>query len=230
MDNIIRRATVEDVEFIDSVVNHPDVRPFMAVGDHKLTYEKTIEYALTYVSEHGVIFGENIGSETFLCLVAFKPEGRGLHAMLAMREAIKVFFTQTECRRIVGTIQVHPEMNKKMIRASSMLGFGTPKFMGGRAIVDLEYPIWAITNPDCYAIGGEFMDELGIKPQADDQAGALGAFLMTARHGLVAKAVTEYEAYAILTQTKPIIFSAEADRLYFGDKDITDAVMTTSGA
>lgn len=230
MDSIIRRATAEDVEFIDSVVNHADVRPFMAVGDHSLTYEKTIEYALTYVSDYGVIFGENIGSETFLCLVAFKPEGRGLHAMLAMREAIKRLFTETECRRIVGTIQVHPTMNRKMVRACSMLGFQTPRFMGGRAIVDLEYPIWAITNPDCYAVGGEFMDALDIKPQADDQAGALGAFLMTARNGLVSKAVNEYEAYAILTQTKPVIFSAEADRLYFGDKDITDAVMTAAGA
>ncbi len=229
MDKIIRRATVEDVAFINSVVNDPAVRPFVGVGEHDLTFEKTIEYAMTYVSEHGVIFGENVGSNTFIFLVAFKPAGRGLHSMLAMREAIKTVFTETECRRILGTIQVHPTMNRKMVRASSMLGFRPPIFMGGRAIVDMEYPAWAITSPDCYQVGGEFMDANDIKPQADDQAGALGAFLMTARNGLIAKAVNEYEIYAILSQTKPVLFSAEADRLYFGDKDITDAVMATTG-
>ncbi len=228
MDEIIRRATPEDVAFIEGVINHDAVRHFMGKGDTPLTFGGALEYSITYVSDHGVMFGENIGNDTFVSLVAFKPEGSGIHAMLSIREAIKRFFTQHEVRRIVGTISMDPP-NRRMIRAASILGFEVPKFVGGRAIISIDYLGWALQCSDCYQLGGEFMDENNIVCMADDMAGALGGFLMTAKHGLVAKAVSEYETYAILSHTKPILFSEGADRLYLGDKDITDAVMSLTG-
>jgi hypothetical protein len=229
MAEFVRRATEEDVPFLDSIVNHPACRPFMGDGDHWITFGEAIKYGLTFRSDEGVMFGENIGDDTFMFLVAFNPEGRGLHSMLSMRECIAKCFTETECKRIIGTIQLHPGHNRKMLRAASVLGFDPPKLIGNRALIDLEYIKWSVTNPDCYQIGGAFMDEQGIEAVAPDQAGAIGAFLATASNGLMAKAVKQYELYALVTKTKPIIFSAEADRLYYGDKDITDAVMTVSG-
>ena len=228
MDDIIRLAQREDIPFIESVINDPDVREYMGDGSHPLSFDPTFEYALTYVSKYGVLFGENIGEETFMGLAAFTKEGHGLHAMLAIREGITHFFTQHEVVRILGNIRMNPP-NRRMLRGASVLGFDTPRFVGGRAIISADYLGWSLQNADCYQVGGMWMDDNNIIAQADDMAGAMGAFLMTAKSGLVAKAVKQYEIYAMLSHTKPIIFSPDADRLYIGDRDITDAVVSLTG-
>lgn len=228
MADTVRRATEEDVEFIESVINDPAVRPVMAPGDVPLAFTPTIEYALTYVSDHGVMFAENIGDNTFIALAAFKPSGRGLHAMIAMRESIRKALTETECRRLIGTIAMNPP-NTKMLRAASILGFQPRGMMGSRMVIEIEYPSWALSDVDCHMLGNEFLDKNNIPREAEDMPGAIGAFLMTAHAGLVSKAVSEYELYATLSHTKPIVLADEANRFYIGGMDITEAVLEVIG-
>jgi hypothetical protein len=100
-------ATKADVPFINSVVNHPKVRPHIWFGDHELDCTESIELMWTLVVPgKGVMMAEALGDGNYLGLTAFLPEYWGLGAVIPMRRAIRKLFVETDCSALYGSVRV----------------------------------------------------------------------------------------------------------------------------
>ncbi|KKM06588.1 hypothetical protein LCGC14_1742460, partial [marine sediment metagenome] len=112
---MIRRCTIEDLDFVDSVLRHDSVYPFIA-DDHsppveEFTSEAMLKnpdvYFLT-TNEFTVILAipilNNVVYDFHINMM--KPEGRGKTAKESLKEAIDYMFHDTKCLKLVGFIAV----------------------------------------------------------------------------------------------------------------------------
>ena len=112
---MIRRCTIEDLDFVDSVLRHDSVYPFIS-DDHsppveEFTSEAMLKnpdvYFLT-TNEFTVILAIPILNNVVydLHINMIKPEGRGKTAKESLKEAIDYMFHDTKCLKLVGFIAV----------------------------------------------------------------------------------------------------------------------------
>jgi hypothetical protein len=130
-------ATKADVPFINSVLNHPKVRPHIWHGDHELDASESIEIMWTLVVPgSGVMMAEALGDGQYLGLTAFLPEAWGMEAVGAMRKAIKRIFTDTDCNRLYGSVKANnPRAGRNLIA----LGFKEVGLHGNRITGHIDY-------------------------------------------------------------------------------------------
>ena len=130
-------ATAADVPFINSVINHPKVRPHVWMGDDVLDCTEAIELMWTLVvPDRGVMMAEALGDGNYLGLTAFLPEHWGLSAVTEMRKAIRKIFTDTDCSRLYGSVKPNnPRAGRNLIG----LGFKEVSQNGNRVTGHIDY-------------------------------------------------------------------------------------------
>lgn len=130
-------ATQADIPFINSVMNHPSIRPHIWMGDHELDCSEAIEMMWTVVVPGaGMMMAEALGDGNYLGLTAFLPEARGFMAVVSMRRAIHKIFTETDCSRLYGSVKPG---NLKAGRNLVGLGFKNIKKAGNRITAQIDY-------------------------------------------------------------------------------------------
>lgn len=130
-------ATKADVPFINSVLNHPKVRPHIWFGDHELDSTESIDLMWTLVVPgKGVMMAEALGDGQYLGLTAFLPSAWGMEAVGAMRKAIRKIFTDTDCNRLYGSVKPNnPRAGRNLIG----LGFKEVDLHGNRITGHIDY-------------------------------------------------------------------------------------------
>lgn len=130
-------ATKADVPFINSVLNHPKVRPHVWPGTHELDSTESIEIMWTLVVPgKGVMMAEALGDGQYLGLTAFLPSAWGLEAVSEMRKAIRRIFTDTDCSRLYGSVK---PTNIRAGRNLIGLGFKDVGLKGNRVTGQIDY-------------------------------------------------------------------------------------------
>lgn len=106
-------ARTHDAAFMNSVVNHPAIKPQVSLGMEgtlDLTPLVSDEGNVCLQNEHGGFLFIRSEHDCFDVHTQFLPEGRGPAALASAREAAWFMFTQTHClaiRTFVGSTN-HP--------------------------------------------------------------------------------------------------------------------------
>lgn len=134
---MIRLAEKSDIPFINSVLNHPKVRPHIWTGTEELDSTEALELMWTViVPGKGVMMAEALGDGLYLGLTAFLPEAWGIEAVTGMRQAIRKIFTDTDCNRLFGSVKSN---NQRAGRNLIGLGFKEVGLKGNRITGHIDY-------------------------------------------------------------------------------------------
>lgn len=102
---------VFDASFLNTVANHPTVRPFIGgkaqVLDLSILVDDPENYALAF--DHGGFVAVKKSAGVYDFHTLFLPCGRGAAVLKAAREALAFMFGETDCRELVTTV---PKDNK----------------------------------------------------------------------------------------------------------------------
>ena len=130
-------ATAEDIPFINSVLNHPMVRPHVWDEPGVVDASEAINIMWTVVVPgKGVMMAEAMGDGNYLGLTAFLPEAWGPEAVYAMRMAIRKIFTDTDCSCLYGSVK---PSNLRASRNLVGLGFKDVGVNGNRVTGKIDY-------------------------------------------------------------------------------------------
>jgi hypothetical protein len=216
----IRLATASDVERINEILNHPDVRPHVFHGDSPLDFSQNIGVTPAYLTEHGVLFAEAVAPGEYLVASGFTPEGRGLHAVHAHKKALDHFFSTTDAVRVSALFT--PE-NSPAIRNLHALGFHYKAEFGESGCVEIDWIQWALGSSDCERLGKAWCESFGVPWWTRDHARMLGAFVKTVRGGWSGKAMAQFNKWAKLSVNDSIHPLNEQGTL-FRHNDVTFGV------
>jgi hypothetical protein len=229
---MIRRTF--DPVFLNTVINHPEVRPFMG-GEGYLDATEVVTNPGNYapVSEGGgfILICQEPG--IYEVHSQFLPEGRA-HTRKAMRAGFDYMFTQTDCERVITQV---PDNNRGAAALAKAAGFrlmfrreDTPR--GPTAFMGLTAEEWAQGNADLEAEGERFHtlleeakkargSELPVHGHDPAHERAVGAALNMIRAGNSAKGVNFYNRWARFAGYAPItLISAQPIVV-----DVVDAVV-----
>ncbi len=202
-----------DATFLNSVANHPDVRPFIG-GEGELDLAPLIEDRanVALVTEHGGWLLQQLLPGVYELHTVFLSEGRGEFYFSAAREALRFMFTQTDCLEILTKC---PDDNPGARMAAVKVGFrerfhrdGAWAENVGVSFQALSIHDWIRRDDEIPIVGHEFHEALGLAKiahgsdlptHADDEAHdrAVGASFLMARHGFMSKAIGVYNMWAI---------------------------------
>jgi RimJ/RimL family protein N-acetyltransferase len=209
-----------DAEFFNRICNLPEVRPWVApieFGELDLTalISNPLNYALR--TEHGGFILQAHGAGFYSVHTQFAAEGRGAHAIEAMRAGLDFMFTRTDC------MQIHshcPDTNPAAL-ALATKGGARPWFrkehdpLGSGQVVRWEVLDWAVSEPELEFDGNAFHEMLEdakaekgsvLPTHADDpwHDRMVGAVSRMARRGNVRKGVALYNIWAAASGYAPI--------------------------
>jgi len=231
---VIRRTF--DPSFLNTVINHPEVRPFMAPGTEPLDVTTGVSSPANFalVTEGGGFILHCHEPGIYEVHSQFLPEYRGGHAAKAMRAGFDYMFTRTDATRIVTQV---PD-NNPAARGFARLARFRPMFrreaglMGPTEYMGLSVEEWAQDNRSLEADGEWFHGKL---EEAKKRAGselavhghdpaherAVGASVRMIKAGNAAKGVAFYNRWARLAGYAPItLISAQPVVI-----DVVDAVV-----
>lgn len=214
------RRTMSPTLF-DEVANHPEVRPWLGGGTGPLDTRPWVENPAVFCLEAdkgGFVF-HPILAGVYELHTMFLPEGRGKALMDAAREAWRYMFTQTDALEIVTKC---PDDNTGARMASSQHGF-RERFRREDAWapgVGISYRVlsvddWIARDQACADEGLAFhlaldaaKDAAGSKlpthPHDEAHDRVVGAAVMMAKAGNMAKAVGLYERWRVFSGYGPI--------------------------
>jgi hypothetical protein len=198
---LVRFATLDDAAFIDGVIALPDVIHMVASVDHLQSVSGLIGDHIFVVCEGGFMYGEPLGAGDFGCIGAFLPEYRGLYAVMAMRESIRMAFTETECLRLIGTAFIGDVDISRMWKSIGVKKVGESD---GRIIGSLDYLTWSVNDREMAFAGMSFADAFGIQRGDKMWASALGALLVSVANGNIVKGVHQHNLYSVGVGHSPI--------------------------
>ena len=140
---MIRRTM--DAAFLNSVVNHPEVRPWLG-GDAPIDLGPALSDArnVALVSDLGGFFMEHREPGLYEVHTQFLPEGRGRHALKCVWEAMRYMFVQTDCTRLLTRI---PVGNHRTLAFAAAVGW--PKIFERKA--SCEMPNGSLSDVHYYA-------------------------------------------------------------------------------
>jgi len=130
---MIKRATIEDRSFLDSVWNHPDIQPFILDDyarkesrsmDWNAFFSMPVVYFLIPISEQekkmGCFFIYPWNSICFEVHSLILPEFRGNGLVGYVKEGIKWMVGNTNCRKLVTQV---PTFNRRAYAFAVKSGF-----------------------------------------------------------------------------------------------------------
>jgi hypothetical protein len=232
---VIRRTF--DATFLNSVVNHPEVRPWLAgEGEIDLTpvLKNPDNFALV-TNEGGFILTQHEPG-IYEAHSQFMPGAR-TGTFRAMREVFDYMFTRTDCMKIVTQI---PDNNKGAI-GLGRLGKFRPMFrredgpMGPTTYVGLALEDWVQDTPELEKDGAWFHDGIEAAKRAANSTlpdhphdpaheRAVGATVRMVKAGSVVKGTETYNRWARFAGY-PLITLASEHPVVF---DMGEAVVTYS--
>jgi len=201
---------------MNRVVNDPSVRPWVGGGDVELdvTPWTSNPANIVLVNEHGGFCGIKHDAGIYELHTNILPEGRGLKAVHAAREACQYLFTKTDAQEIITKV---PTFNKAADRFARTFGY-TERFRRTDAAVGPDGPCdvtyfaytidqWAAADDLLPVYGKWFHDELekakiaagsSLPIHDDDDAHdrAVGAAIAMIRAGNASKGIWFYNRWA----------------------------------
>jgi hypothetical protein len=233
---------------INKVLNHPDVRPFVAPGTDTIDLSDKAENPRNYLlmGDHGGCMFFSVVPGVYEAHTQVLPEGRGTWTNQLLTAAAHWMFTRTDCFEIATRVpEQHVAAAKVALRAGMRPEFVRDdqcQFMGqDQSAYILSYRIqdWVQAAPEIVERGrwlhGRFAQEavrLGIKqqPHGDDENHNryAGSALEMAMAGQAGKAVNWYNRWAILARhatvglvsTSPVVIKFDIGLLRVAHGDI----------
>lgn len=232
-----------DATLLNSVVNHPDVRPWLGgTGEIDLSEVIADPANITLETEHG---GYILARHPYLHGVyeahsQFLPEGRGEEAAAARDEGFRWLFTHTDCVEVITRV---PSINRAALAYTKQSGF-LPTFVQDGAFVqdderhDLHFfslPLirWAMLDSQTILDGRAFHEQLeAAKATAgservthadcDAHDRIVGAAMAMIKAGNTHKALAFYNGWSTVTGYEPLqLLSLNPPVL-----DVQDAIVT----
>jgi hypothetical protein len=211
---LIRRTF--DPALLNSVINHPEVRPFMAPGDEPIdvTPMVTNPANVALVMEGGGFVLECQEPGIYQVHSQFLPDHRR-HTRRAMQAGFDYMFTRTDCERIVTQV---PDNNPAAAALAAKAGF-RPMFrmehapLGPTSYMGLTAEEWAQGNSDLETDSAWFHERceaalvgLNHPEHPEDRAHdrAVGAAVRMVRAGNTIKGVNFYNRWARFAGYTPI--------------------------
>lgn len=107
---------------IDAIVNHPDVRPTLEAGNHRLFSQDVLDDDdnVVFAGEQGAIIFINEGEGVYRGHIAFLRDGRGKAALQAGRECLDKLFAAFDASKVVAAVPLQLRAARLLCR---MLGF-----------------------------------------------------------------------------------------------------------
>jgi hypothetical protein len=207
-----------DPAMLNVVVNHPEVRPWVAPGHEPMDVSAMVANPANFalVTDGGGFVLECQEPGIYQVHSQFLPDHRR-HTRQAMREGFDYMFTRTDCERI--TTQV-PDNKPAAAALAAKAGF-KPMFrreeapLGPTAYMGLTVEEWAQGNADLEADGAWFHDRCAavlkdVRPDQPEHPAdpahdrAVGAAVRMIRAGNTVKGVNFYNRWARLAGYSPI--------------------------
>lgn len=233
---MIRRTF--DATFLNEVVNHPDVRPYIG-GNGELDVSASVSnpsnFALVTSGGGFIIISHEPG--VYEVHTQFLPEARN-RTVEAMQAGMDYMFTRTDCYRLLTKAA---DTNRAAAMLALKGGFvemfkRDEAALGPTTYYVLDIERWAQRNPALDAEGERFHDDLAAAKSAagsslpihqHDQAHerAVGAAMRMIMAGNAAKGVTFYNRWAALAGYATITLISETPLAI----DVVDAVVGFDG-
>lgn len=224
---MIRR--IFDPTFLNEVVNHPEVRPWLE-GDGVLDISAQALNPANFIlqSEFGGFILIRHEPGRYEVHSQFLP-GNGTHAIRAMIAAQEWMFTRTDCEVIVSKV---PESNGRAKGLALAGGLRTIFSRADAQYVELTLMDWAMRTKSLEGHGKRFHEALEEQkaahgselPKHDDDPAherAVGAAMLMIERGHPAKGVAFYNRWARLAGYAEIVLISEAPVVV----DVVDAVV-----
>lgn len=230
-----------DAAFLNVVVNHPDVRPWVG-GSGPLDVSSIIQDPnnVALVTETGGFILTKQDQHRYELHTQFLPEGRGPAMLDAAREGLRYMFAATDCLEIVTKVAAS---NRPAALLARHVGFDPiftrdaawPEPGGSLSAVTyycLTFDRWRARDLEIAGRGHWFHEQLETAKQAaaselpihpDDEAHdrAVGAAVLMALAGNATKAVWTYNRWAALAGYVPISLLSKMPPVI----DLVDAVV-----
>jgi hypothetical protein len=224
---VIRRTF--DPTFLNSVINHPQVRPWLK-GEGVLDLAETAKSLDNYLLEAeggGFVL---IRHEPGIYEVhsQFLPEARG-GTVAAMKAGFEYMFVHTDCQRVVTKV---PDGNRAAVALAKLAGFRPMFRREETSFMGLTAEEWAQGNAELETDGRWFHEALeaakrekgsDLPTHTDDPAHerAVGATVQMVKAGNAEKGVTLYNRWARLAGYVPVTLLSEQPVVI----DVVDAVV-----
>lgn len=196
-------------DFINSVINDPSVKEgaeIKGVADVSAIVENLNNFILA--TEFGGFVVIKKMPALYECHTQFLPEGRGAHALEAIKEALRYMFIQTDCVRLVTKVAVDNRPAQFLIAQF----FKKRGKTGGHFYYSLDFDDWVITDDVCAKEGHAFHEKIreSVNHEEDSTHDAfVGASFLMARGGNVFKAQLLYNRWAVMSGYEGIAVLSE---------------------
>lgn len=233
-----------DATFLNSVANHPDIRPTLGGTDPVLDLSVAVSKLQNYcfVNEFGGFVGMRgvIGAPIIECHTMFLPHSPPRKIVRFMQECQEYLFTRTDCTKIVTKVADDNVSGDKL----SILGGFKEDFrrenawkLGiGVSYRSLPLDRWLAVCSSTLEAGKAFHKLLedhkkakgsALQTHEDDEIHDrwVGAAMLMALRGNVVKGVDTYNIWAAFAGYMPVVLLSEQPPVV----DIHDAVIGTDG-
>lgn len=214
-------------DFLNSVANHPDVRPFIG-GDGESVIDLGPQLAdprnVALETEHGgwVLF--YLAPGEYVLHTMFMTSGRGRFYRKASAEALRWMFTRTDCTEILTEC---PDGNPAARMAAVMAGFRERFVRGETSYQAFTIDDWIARDAEALKVGKALFAALRLEPTDDIQARAVGAAVLMGQGGQVGKGVAAYcriarfLGYPPIAQVAPELVDLGGPILKFAGETVT---------
>ena len=225
-----------DPEFFNDICNRPEVRPGLG-GTGRIDTSALVSDPrnIALRTEHGGFILRPHGAGFYSVHTQFAAEGRGAHAIAAMRAGLDFMFTRTDAMKIHSHCpDNNPAALGLAIKGGAKRWFRKehdPEFGPGQ-VVSWDIMDWAVSNRDLEPEGRQFHEvleaakaETGSElPQHDDDPihdRMVGAASLMCQRGQAKKGVLLYNLWACAAGYAPVRLLADNPPVV----DIMDAIM-----
>jgi hypothetical protein len=228
-----------DAAWFNGICNLPEVRPGLG-GEGPIDVSPLLTNPANYAlrASHGGFILVGHGAGFYSVHTQFAAEGRGAHAIKAMRAGFDFMFTRTDCMRIYSHC---PDSNPAAL-AFAQAGGARPWFrkendalLGPGQVVSWDIFDWAVSEPALEAEGNAFHEMLedakadagsDLPQHADDpwHDRCVGAVARMCKRGQARKGVGLYNLWAGAAGYAPIQLLSEAPPLV----DVGDGIVGLS--
>lgn len=225
-----------DADFFNRICNLPEVRPTLG-GEGYLDCSPIVSNPANFAlrTEHGGFILQSHGAGFYSVHTQFASEGRGAHAIAAMRAGLDFMFTRTDAMQISSHCpDSNPAALALAVRGGARKWFfkAYDPLLGPGQVVAWDALSWMVSEPDLEREGQLFHDLL---EHAKEEAGselpahpddcihdrAVGAASLMCKRGQAKKGVLLYNLWAAAAGYAPAQLLADNPPLV----DIGDAVM-----